>query len=107
MAVIPERATWVRLPRFVGDTAMQLPVLRLLRQLDAGPLVVWGPRAMVGLVEGTWFCDAALPDEGKPGPWAMARTLRTHRAARSIHFPKSLRRSFSKCIRGISCHFFI
>src|ERR1035438_3325256 len=89
--VIPQNATWVRFPRFVGDAAMQLPVLRLLREIGAGPIVVWGPKLTVGLVEGTWFCDATLPDEGKPGPFAMARTLRDHKAARSIHFPKSLR----------------
>jgi heptosyltransferase-2 len=88
---IPQGATWLRLPRFVGDTAMQLPILRLLRGLDLGPIVVWGPKASVDLVADTWFCDAALPDLGKPGPFAMARTLRQHRAARSIHFPKSLR----------------
>ena len=91
MALIPDHATWVRFPRFVGDAAMQLPVLRLLRQIGEGPIVVWGPRAAVGLVEGTALCDAVLPDEGKPGPWALARILRKHRAARSIHFPKSLR----------------
>jgi len=91
MALIPDHATWVRFPRFVGDAAMQLPVLRLLRQIGEGPIVVWGPKAAVGLVEGTGLCDAAVPDEGKPGPWAMARLLRKHKAARSIHFPKSLR----------------
>ena len=91
MAVIPEQATWLRLPRFVGDAAMQLPVLRLLRQIGVGPLVVWGPKGAVSLLENTWFCDAALADQGKPSPLAMARTLREHRAARSIHFPKSLR----------------
>jgi heptosyltransferase-2 len=91
MAVIPEGATWVRFPRFVGDAAMQLPVLRLLRQMAVGPLVVWGPRLTVNLVEDTWFCDAVLPDEGKPGVLTLARTLREHHAVRSIHFPKSLR----------------
>ena len=91
MALIPQHATWVRLPRFVGDTAMQLPVLRLLRQIGVGPLVVWGPKGAVSLLENTWFCDAALADQGKPSPLAMAQTLRQHRAARSIHFPKSLR----------------
>ncbi|GLH71067.1 lipopolysaccharide heptosyltransferase II [Geothrix rubra] len=89
--MIPDHATWVRFPRFVGDAAMQLPVLRLLREIGEGPIVVWGPKAAVGLVEGTGLCDATVPDEGKPGPWAMARLLRKHRAARSIHFPKSLR----------------
>ena len=88
---IPEGATWVRFPRFIGDAAMQIPVLRLLRQIGAGPIVVWGPKATLALVEGTWFCDAVLPDLGKPSPWAMAGLLRRHRAARSIHFPKSLR----------------
>jgi len=91
MALTPDNATWVRFPRFVGDAAMQLPVLRLLRQIGEGPIVVWGPKATVALVEGTGLCDATLPDEGKPGPWAMARILRQHKAARSIHFPKSLR----------------
>jgi heptosyltransferase-2 len=87
----PPDATWVRFPRFVGDAAMQLPVLRLLRNLEVGPLVVWGPASTVALVEGHELADAVVPDQGKPGPWAMAALLRRYRAARSIHFPKSLR----------------
>ena len=39
--VAPQYATWVRFPRFVGDAAMQLPILRLLRQAGIGPIVVW------------------------------------------------------------------
>lgn len=91
MNAIPEGATWVRFPRFVGDAVMQMPVLRFLRAAGAGPLVVWGPKAAVSLVEGTDLCDAALPEDDKPGAFAMARALRAHRAARSVHFPKSLR----------------
>lgn len=90
-AVIPAQAIWVRLPRFVGDTAMQMSVLRLLRQMGEGPLVVWGPEAMTGLLAGTDLCDAAVPDVGKPGPWRLSRLLRRHDARASIHFPKSLR----------------
>ena len=89
--MMPSRAIWVRLPRFVGDTAMQLSVLRLLRQMGEGPLVVWGPRAMTELVAGTDLCDGALADEGKPGPWVLSRILRRYQARASIHFPKSLR----------------
>jgi len=89
--MIPQGATWLRFPRFVGDAAMQLPILRLLRQMGVGPLVVWGPAATVALVADNELADAVLPDQGRPGPWAMAATLRSHRAARSIHFPKSLR----------------
>jgi heptosyltransferase-2 len=94
MSAIPSGATWVRLPRLLGDVAMQLPVLRALRRLQETPLVVWGPAAMVGLVEGTDLADAVLPDEGKPGPGQMASILKRHRAARSVHFPKSLRPAF-------------
>ncbi len=88
---IPDNATWVRFPRFVGDAAMQLSVLRLLRQAGIGPLVVWGPAITVSLVQDHELADAVLPDVGKPGPRTMARILRQHRAVRSIHFPKSLR----------------
>lgn len=91
MTDLPRGATWVRFPRFVGDAVMQIPVLRFLRAAGAGPLVVWGPAAAVSLVEGTGLCDAALPEAGKPGVLALARTLRAHGAARSVHFPKSLR----------------
>lgn len=91
MNALPQHATWVRFPRLLGDTAMQLPVLRALRQVQEGPLVVWGPKAMVGLVEGTDLADAVFPDEGRPSVIAMARALREHHAARSVHFPKSLR----------------
>jgi heptosyltransferase-2 len=89
--MIPDQATWVRFPRFVGDAAMQLPILRLLRTMGVGPLVVWGPRLTVSLVEGHELADAVVPDQGKPSPWAMAGLLRRHHALRSIHFPKSLR----------------
>ena len=99
--MIPAGATWVRFPRFVGDAAMQLPVLRLLRQRGIGPLVVWGPAATVALVADNELADAAVPDQGKPGPWAMAATLRRHRAARSIHFPKSLRPALAAFLAGV------
>lgn len=70
---------------------MQMSVLRLLREMGEGPLVVWGPKAMTDLLAGTDLCDAALPDVGKPGPWVLSRILRRHQAKASIHFPKSLR----------------
>jgi heptosyltransferase-2 len=91
MAVIPANATWVRFPRFVGDAVMHFPILRALRQKGIGPLVVWGPALTVNLLKDHELADAVLPDVGKPGPREMARILKQHQAARSIHFPKSLR----------------
>jgi ADP-heptose:LPS heptosyltransferase len=89
--MIPEHATWVRFPRYIGDAVMQLSILRLLQQVDTAPLVVWGPKLTVALVEGTDLADAVVRDEGKPGFRALAAILRRHAAARSVHFPKSLR----------------
>jgi heptosyltransferase II len=89
--MIHSGATWVRFPRFVGDAAMQLSVLRLLRQMGIGPLVVWGPAATVTLVEDHELVDSVLPERAKPGLLEMVHTLRQFRATRCIHFPKSLR----------------
>jgi ADP-heptose:LPS heptosyltransferase len=89
--MIPDHAIWLRLPRFVGDAAMQMSVLRLLRNMGEGPLVVWGPKIMTDMLANTDLCDAVLPDEGKPGPWVLSRILRQHQAKASIHFPKSMR----------------
>ncbi len=91
MKGLPEGATWVRFPRYVGDAVMHFPLLRLLRGVGAEPLVVWGPAATVALVEGTPLADAVVPEDRKPAPLEMAALLRRHRAARSVHFPKSLR----------------
>ena len=91
MALIPDHATWVRFPRFVGDAVMHFPILRALRNRGIGPIVVWGPALTVNLLRDHELADAVIADQGKPGPWEMARLLRQHQAVRSIHFPKSLR----------------
>jgi heptosyltransferase-2 len=91
MPSIPLHATWVRIPRYVGDAVMQMSILRLLRQVDPSPLVAWGPAHTLGLLEGQGLVEATVPDQGKPGPWELATLLRQHRAQRSVHFPKSLR----------------
>lgn len=89
---IPLHATWVRFPRFVGDAVMHFPILRALRTVTSDPIVVWGPKLTVNLLEGTDLADALCPDETKRlSPWQMAELLRRHKAKRSVHFPKSLR----------------
>ena len=99
--MIPRGATWVRFPRFVGDAAMQLSVLRLLRQMGIGPLVVWGPATAVSLVADNELADAVLPERAKPSIPEMTRILRQHRAGRSIHFPKSLRPALAAFLAGV------
>ena len=99
--MIPAEATWIRFPRFVGDAVMHFPILDALREVAGTKLVVWGPRLTVGLLEGTDLADALVPEDGKPGPWALARVLRAHRAARSVHFPKSFRPAMAAFLAGV------
>jgi len=88
---IPRGATWVRFPRFVGDAVMQLPILRLLRQMAIGPIVVYGPSPTVSLVKDHELADVVVAETKKTGILDLSRILRQHRPARSIHFTKSLR----------------
>ena len=99
--MIPDGATWVRFPRFVGDAVMQLPVLRLLRLMGIGPLVVWGPEATVCLVQDNELADAVIAETKKPKVSELSKTLRRHRPARSIHFPKSLRPAMAAWLAGV------
>ena len=101
MDLIPLNATWVRFPRFVGDAAMQMPVLRLLRILKVGPLVVWGPRATVEMLKGSDLCDYLVPEDRKSSAWMMAKTLRQYQPARSIHFTKSMRPALAAWLANV------
>jgi len=98
---IPPEATWVRFPRFVGDAVMQLPVLRLLRQMGVGPLVVYGPASTTSLVQDHELADYVLPEAKKPGIIELSKILRQHAAARSICFPKSLRPVLAAWLAGV------
>ena len=88
---IPLGATWVRFPRFVGDAVMQLPILRLLRQMGIGPIVVYGPDLTVSMVKDHELADVVVAETEKKGILDLFKVLKQHRAARSIHFTKSLR----------------
>jgi heptosyltransferase-2 len=101
-AAIPLAATWVRFPRFVGDAAMQLPVLRLLRVMGIGPIVVHGPEATVCLVRDHELADHVVAETGKPGIFELSAIFRRHAPARSIHFPKSLRTPVAACLAGVA-----
>jgi heptosyltransferase-2 len=91
----------VRFPRFAGDAAMQLPILRLLRQMGIGPIVVWGPASTVCLALGNELADFALPEQYKLGILELTKILKANRAARSIHFPKSLRAPIAAWLAGV------
>ena len=60
-----------------------------------------GRPSTVSLVEGHELADAAVPERGKPGVRSLAAVLREHRAARSIHFPKSLRPALGAFLAGV------
>jgi len=88
--VIPDRALWVRMPRFIGDALMIHQALAPLRAAGR-PLVAWGPAPVVDLFEGSGTYAATVADAGRPGTWAMAGTLRRHRAGGVINLPRSTR----------------
>ncbi|MDR0498352.1 MAG: hypothetical protein LBH03_01295, partial [Holophagales bacterium] len=98
---IPLDATWVRFPRFVGDAVMQFPILRLLRQMGIGPLVVSGPAHTVSLVQDHELADCVVPETKKYGVIDLYKVFKENRAARSIHFPKSLRPAIAAWLAGV------
>lgn len=89
--MIPDRAHWIRLPRFVGDAIMMHQAAAPL--LAAGlPLVAWGPAATVELFEGAEGYAAVCADPPKkPGLLAATALLRAHRPASLLALAKSLR----------------
>ena len=97
----PRGATWVRFPRFVGDAVMQLPILRLLRQMGVGPIVVWGPAPTASLACEHGLADFVVLEEKKAEILELTKTLKEAKAARSIHFPKSLRTPIAAWLAGV------
>ncbi len=90
-APIPEKAVWVRLPRFIGDSVMIAQALEPLRRAGTA-LVAWGPAFVCELFEGSAAFTAVAPDPvKKPGSWATARLLKEHQAAAVLNFPRSQR----------------
>jgi ADP-heptose:LPS heptosyltransferase len=80
---------------------MHFPLLRLLRHMDVGTIVVYGPQATVGLVKDNDLADYVVPETKKPGIFELSRTLRRHAPARCICFPKSLRPPVAAWLAGV------
>jgi len=70
---------------------MKLPILRLLRQMDVGPIVVYGPAKVVSLVQDHELADHVVPETKKLGMFEMSAMLRQYAPARCIHFHRSMR----------------
>lgn len=88
--MIPEKAYWVRMPRFIGDAVMIHQALSPLRKAGL-PLVAWGPGNVMELFEGSGAFEACVADEDPAGAWAMARLLRASRAQGVLNLPRSSR----------------
>jgi ADP-heptose:LPS heptosyltransferase len=91
MNPIPERAVWVRIPRFIGDGIMMSQALEPLRQAGI-PLVAWGPEKSVDLYRGSNAFAAVHADEpAGRHVFTLARVLRCAKAAGVISLTRSLR----------------
>ena len=88
--MIPEKAFWVRMPRFIGDAVMIHQALSPLRKAGF-PLVAWGPGNVMELFEGSGAFEACVPDGRTTGAWSLARLLRDSRAQGVINLPRSSR----------------
>ena len=98
---VPERALWVRLPRFIGDAVMITQSVAPLRALGH-ELVAWGPAPVVELFEGAAPYAATVADPaGKQGASAMARLLKAHRAGGVVNLPRSLRATLAARQAGL------
>jgi heptosyltransferase-2 len=89
--VIPERAHWIRMPRFVGDALLMHQASARLRA-SGDPVVAWGPKAVMELFEGSEGYAAVVADDPKAkGLWDLTGLLRRHRPISVLALPKSLR----------------
>ena len=88
---IPQKAVWVRMPRFIGDSMMIHQALEPLRATGV-PLVAWGAGHLMELFEGSTGFNAVYPDPiRKPGAVESVKALRKHKAAAVINLPRSTR----------------
>ncbi|MBL0313248.1 MAG: glycosyltransferase family 9 protein [Holophagaceae bacterium] len=88
---IPQKAVWVRVPRFIGDSMMIHQALEPLRATGV-PLVAWGSAHLMELFEGSTAFNAVYADPiGKPGAMESVKVLRKYKAAAVINLPRSTR----------------
>lgn len=88
---IPQKAVWVRMPRFIGDSMMIHQALEPLRATGV-PLVAWGSAHLMELFEGSTGFNAVCSDPiGKPGAIESVKILRKYKAAAVINLPRSTR----------------
>jgi len=88
---IPQKAVWVRMPRFIGDSMMIHQALEPLRAKGV-PFVAWGSAYLMELFQGSNGFDAVYPDpHGKPGAIDSMKVLGKFKAAAVINLPRSTR----------------
>lgn len=99
--MIPCGAVWLRLPRFVGDAVMMHQAAEGLRAAGY-PLVAWGPSATVELFqESSGYVGTAPDPVKKPGLFAAAALLRSHRPSAVLALPKSMRAPAAALVAGV------
>ncbi|MDR0499473.1 MAG: glycosyltransferase family 9 protein, partial [Holophagales bacterium] len=98
---IPQGATWVCFPKFIGDSVWHFPILRLLRLMGLGPIVVYGPQTIVGLLRDNELSDCVVAIDKRPNIFRLIQMLRHHRPKRWISFLKSHRLLVAAWLAGV------
>jgi ADP-heptose:LPS heptosyltransferase len=89
--VIPGGAHWIKVNRFFGDGMMIFSAIEPLRRAGL-PLVFWGPAAAVDLFQGSAGVVGTLAEpQRRYSAFQAAKSLRAHRPASLVAFPKSAR----------------
>lgn len=98
---IPQKAVWVRMPRFIGDSMMIQQALEPLRA-KGFPLVAWGSAFLMELFQGSNGFEAVYADpHGKPSAMESVRVLRKFKAAAVINLPRSTRAMLAACLARV------
>jgi ADP-heptose:LPS heptosyltransferase len=101
MDSIPDKAIWVRFPRFIGDGIMIHRAIEPLRDMNS-TLVAWGPAQVMELFQGNPGFAATVADPpSKQSAWKMARLLRAHRAQGVISLLRSQRANLAALLAGV------
>ena len=98
---IPDKAIWVRFPRFIGDGIMIHRALEPLRAVNS-VLVAWGPAQVMELFQGTSYFAATVADPPtKQSAWAMASLLKAHRPLGVLSLLRSQRANLAALLAGV------
>ncbi|MFQ5742687.1 MAG: lipopolysaccharide heptosyltransferase II [Acidobacteriota bacterium] len=97
----------VRLPSWLGDTVMSIPILRALERAFPGRLTLWGKKRFAGLLASVGLKTSYIPygrRRGLPGLWdatTIVAVLRRRRPDLALLLPNAFEPALLSTLAGI------